>query len=243
MNPKLLNHRTQIPQSPFIHSIKTQAKRKGVSDFHERHKMSWGFPLPALSLPNGIKGKARGFPSGQKKGLTLVEMTLYVAIFSIFMSFALGFFWQMQKARIQSGVWREGKENAAQALELLKSQIRNADGLDLPGSQLGQNLSALSLTKVDGTALFDTYVKPVVVGGIALDITKLRLALPSQSAEDVTSDHVTVTRFEVSDVGGGGLPTALQIRLGLAAVNPGTDPLYDSTLDSSITVALRAENP
>ncbi len=178
----------------------------------------------------------------RKAGLTLVEMTLYIAIFSLFMSFALGFFWQMQQARIRSDIGREGKENASQALELLKSQIRNADGLDSPGSQLGQNLSVLSLAKPDGTALFETYQKPIEVGGTPLRIQKLRLALPNQPAEDITSDHVNITRFEVADVGGGD-PTALQIRLSLASVNPGSDTLYDSTLDTTATIALRTEKP
>jgi type II secretory pathway pseudopilin PulG len=181
--------------------------------------------------------------NNKSKGLTLVEMTIYIAVFSIFMSFALGFFWQMQQARVRSDVWREVKENASQALEILKSQIRNADGLDLARSQLGQNFSALSIAKADGTALFDTYLKPIEVGGTSLSILKLRLALPNQPAEDVTSDHVTVTRFEVTDVGGGGNPPALQIQLGLASVNPGSDPLYDSTLDSTTTISFRTENP
>ncbi len=170
-------------------------------------------------------------------------MVIYVAIFSIFITFALSFFWQMQQSRIRSDIWREGKENAVQALELLKSQIRNAGGLNAPGSQLDQNLGALSLNTTGGAVLFDTYLKQVDIGGITLGINKLRLALPTQPAEDVTSDHVTVTRFEVSDVGGGGMPTALRIQLALANVNPGSDPLYDSTMEFDATVGFRTENP
>ena len=177
----------------------------------------------------------------RKGGFTLVEMVVYVALFSIFISFALGFFWQMQQARIRSDIWREGKENAVQALELLKSQIRNAEGLDAPGSQLGENFSALSINTADGEALFDTYLKQVEIGGITLGINKLRLILPNQPPEDATSDHVTVTRFEVSDVGGGGIPTALQIRFALANVNPGSDPLYDSTMEFDATIGFRTE--
>ena len=179
----------------------------------------------------------------RKGGFTLVETVLYVAIFSLFISFALGFFWQMRQAQIRSVVLRETQENASQALELLKSHIRNADGLDSPDSQLGNDFSALSLNTANGVARFDTTLKPIVVGGISLSIFKLRLALPNHPAEDITSDHVTVTRFEVSDVGGGGNPTALRIRLALASVNPGSDPLYDSTLESDVTVAFRAESP
>ena len=179
----------------------------------------------------------------RKGGFTLVEMVIYVAIFSIFISFALGFFWQMQQARIRSGIWREGKENAAQALELFKHQIRNAEGLDLSGSQLGQNFSALSVNTTNGAALFDTYEKSVEVGGVSVQIRKLRLDLPNQPPSTVTSDHVTVIRLEVSDAGGGGSPTALQVRLVLANVNPGQDPLYDSTTEFDTTVAFRTENP
>lgn len=177
----------------------------------------------------------------RKGGFTLVETIVYVAIFSIFISFAMGFFWQMQQARIKSGIVREVKENAAQAIELFKSQIRNAEGLDLPGSQLGQNLGALSIIKTEGAALFDTYLKTMEVGNGSLEVRKLRFQLPNQLAEDATSDHVSVTRFEVSDVGGGGLPTALRIQMTLASVNPGNDPLYDSTMDFSTTFSFRTE--
>jgi prepilin-type N-terminal cleavage/methylation domain-containing protein len=179
----------------------------------------------------------------RKGGFTLIETVVYVAIFSIFISFALGFFWQMQQARIRSDISREIKESASQSLELLKGEVRTANGLDSPGSQLGADFSALSVLKTDGNALFDTYQKSVVVGGNPVEIRKLRLSLPHQSPEDVTSDHVTVTRFEVSDAGGGENPTALQIRLTLAAVNPGSDPLYDSAIDFSTPVSFRVENP
>ncbi|MBI5421933.1 prepilin-type N-terminal cleavage/methylation domain-containing protein [Candidatus Peregrinibacteria bacterium] len=176
-----------------------------------------------------------------QSGFTLVETIAYVAIFSIFISFALGFFWQMQQARIKSGIVREVKENAAQAFELLKTEVRNAQSVDAPGSQLGQTLGTLSLTRTDGTALFDTALKSITVGGVPLEIRKLRLRLPGQLAEDATSDHVTVARFEISDVGGAGLPTALRIQMTLASVNPGQDPLYDFTMDFDSTLSFRTE--
>lgn len=177
-------------------------------------------------------------PMRNAQGFTLIEMIVYVAILSVFFWVVLGFFMQMQAARTKSAISREIKENASQVLETLKTHVRVAASTDIGVSHFDVDPGALGLANIDGTEVFDTYTKTVLVGGVSKLIRTLRLSRPSLPAEDLTSEHVSVTSFQVSN---SGIPSNFYIRLGLSSVNPGVDPLYDSTLDLHTSVTIRNE--
>lgn len=175
-----------------------------------------------------------------KKGFTLVETIIYIAVFSVFFWVVLGFFWQLQQADIKAKISREVKENTAQVGELFKYIVRDAESVDIGSSQFGAHFGVLELVYSDGNRIFDTYTTSIIAGGQTMDIHKLRYTENGQFS-DVTSDHVDVTQFQLSDFTQGDAPHVIQMEFTLKTVNPGTDPLYDDDLSIRTTVLVRQE--
>lgn len=176
----------------------------------------------------------------RRRGFTMVEAIIYIAIFSVFFVGLIGFFWQMRQAEIDSDVKRRVKENASQVVEAFKYVVRNADSLDTGNSNLEINPSHLELVDSTGNWALGTYSKNVDVGGVSVPINTLRLFHSGEGTFDLTSGQVTVTQFEVNDLTQTD-PVVLQLKLGLDHVNPGNDPLYDHPLNVVISVLIREE--
>jgi prepilin-type N-terminal cleavage/methylation domain-containing protein len=108
-----------------------------------------------------------------RRGFTLIEMILYVALFSVFFAGIFSVFQQASDAFTKNRLSREVQENVMSAMEYVQDELRK--GAD--------------------PALFETYTQSVVVGGQNVTITKLRT---TAGPYDLTSDHVTITAFSVS---------------------------------------------
>lgn len=175
---------------------------------------------------------------GIRKGFTLVESIIYIAIASIFFTTAIGFFWQMRTSEVRADVSVEVKENAAQVLEAFKYQVRNADSVSVGKSGFGVNPGSLVLIYPDGERVFYTYNTQVIVGGREVGIQKLVLAYGGANY-DLTSDHVNITKFQVNNFTLGAQPPVLQMELDLENVNPGADSDYDDSISVRTTVNVR----
>lgn len=173
-------------------------------------------------------------------GFTLVETIIYIAIASIFFAISIGFYWQMREGDIKVGIRREIKENVSQAVESFKYFVRNADDVDLGGSQFGINPGVLVLTYPDGAIAFDTYAKNVSVGERQVEIRKLRYS-QNGNFYDITSDHVDVTDYKLSDMTADDEPEAVQMELTLSSINPNDNPDYENSLAVRTTVNIRKE--
>jgi len=174
------------------------------------------------------------------KGFTLVETIIYIAIVSIFFWVALGFFWQMKQAETTGSISREVKENTAQVIELFRQAVRNGENVNEGASQFGIDPGSLTLVYPGGNRVFDTYEKSVTIGGVSVDVRKLRLTYGGQSY-DLTSDRVDVDQFLLSNFTQGAEPNVVQMEFQLSNVNPGGDPDYDESLSARITANVRQE--
>ena len=173
-------------------------------------------------------------------GFTLVETIIYIAIASIFFTVSIGFYWQMREGDIKVGIRREIKENSSQAVESFKYFVRNADNVDIRGSQFGINPGILVLTYPDGAVALDTYTKNVSVGERQVEIHKLRYT-QNGNLYDITSDHVDVTEFKLSDLTLADEPKAVQMELTLSSINPSGNQNYENSLSVQTTVNIRKE--
>ncbi len=180
--------------------------------------------------------------SPRKRGFTLVETILYLGIASVFIAFMIGFYWQMRQGGVQASISTEVKENGSQAVELIKFTARNGEGLNQVGSAFDSHPGVLELDYSDGNRRFETYQKNVTVGGSSVTIRKLRFNHVGSSINDITSDHVDVVDFQVSDYTVGGEPESFQIDLTLNHVNPGSDPVYDESFSTRGTFNIRSED-
>jgi len=179
-------------------------------------------------------------PPLNKKGFTLVETIIYIAIVSVFLWAALGFFWQMKQAETKGDIMREVKENMAQAAEQFRQTVRNAEDMNEGVSQFGVNPGVLSLVYPGGSRVFDTYTKNVTMGGESVAVQKLRLTYGGESY-DLTSDRVDVSQFLLTNVTQAGGPDAVQFEFQLSSLNPGGDPDYDALLTTQLTAHVRQE--
>ncbi len=166
-------------------------------------------------------------------------MIIYVVIFSMILLAVVQLFWQSQVSEVKGRYSREVSENTAQVVEIFKHYIRTAEGLDPFQFAFDTDPGALILVR-NGTALFDTYTKNVVIGGKSVDIRKLRLTENGDSV-DITSDHVNVKNFVLSSLAEGDDPASLELYLTLGSVNPSQDPLFDYELDVRTNVTVRKE--
>lgn len=80
-----------------------------------------------------------------KAGFTLIEIILYIALVSIFISGAIHFAWDIVYARAKSGVEREVNENLRIASDRISYEIRNASAINSISS------SSLCLGSSDAT--------------------------------------------------------------------------------------------
>ncbi len=174
------------------------------------------------------------------EGFTLVETIVYIAIASIFLWGALGFFWQLKQAEAKGDVMREVKENTAQAVEQFRQTVRNAEEVNEGASSFGADPGALSLVYAGGSRVFDTYTKNITVGGAPITIRKLRLTYGGESY-DLTSDQVEIDQFLLANVTQASGPDAVRLAFQLSSVNPGGDPDYDASLAVQMTAQVRQE--
>ncbi|MBN1258337.1 type II secretion system protein [Candidatus Peregrinibacteria bacterium] len=172
-------------------------------------------------------------------GFTLVEMIIYIVIFTMILLAIVRLFWQSQVSEVKGRYSREITENAARVVDVFKYYVRSADGVDPFQFVFDTDPGVLILVR-NGTVLFDTYTKNVVIGGKSTDIRKLRLTENGESA-DLTSDHVNVDNFVLSSLAQGDAPDSLELYLTLSSANPGQDPLYDYELDVRTNVSVRKE--
>jgi hypothetical protein len=170
-----------------------------------------------------------------------VEMIIYIAIFATVLFVIVQLFWQVQLSDIKGRVSRETKENASQAVEIFKHYVRQADDMNTGDSVFGSNPGVLSLENGE-TITIDTYTKDVMVGGKTQTIRKLRLTEGGNPALDITSDHVNVDNFILTDLTQGDVPDAVLMDLTISEVNPGGDPLYEHSFSIQTGAVIRNES-
>lgn len=174
-------------------------------------------------------------------GFTLIEMIIYIALFSIVLGVIIQLFWQVRISAEKGGIARELKENAAQIMEVIKYQIRNSEGIDNAGSSFGVNPGTLAIqNNADGNTI-DIYEKNVEAGGKSVTLRKLRLTENGADSYDLSSDRTDIEKFQITDLSPPGKPDTVQIELALKSVNPGSDPQYARALDIRSSFSVRKE--
>ncbi len=174
------------------------------------------------------------------QGFTLVEMILYVGIFAVVLSLIVQLFWQVQITESRTRLNREVKVNMAQAMELMKDTVRNSNTVDEGASTFLSHPGTLTVDNALDTE-FDTYTKNVTLGDEEISIRKLRMT-EGFNSYDVTSDHVDVTNFVITNKTAASGPDSVQIELTIEAVSTNTDEDFNASLSSKSTYNVRQEN-
>ena len=83
-----------------------------------------------------------------KRGFTLIEMILYIAIVSIFLTGLVYFTWDLIYGRLKSYIQQEVNQNIRFASARIIYEIRNAKSVNSPTSGSSETLS-LTMSKVN----------------------------------------------------------------------------------------------
>ena len=158
-----------------------------------------------------------------KKGLTLVEVVVFVAVFSIILLVVVSSLFWMSSSGFKTKADREAGENARRVLEIMNYEIRGAKSIYTPtttSNQLSLETSRYLLVGENGTFV------DFFLCGSAICFKK-----ESQNPISLTSDSVQVTNLSFLQILNNGKPS-IKINLTVNYNN-------DSSVSLNSTVSLR----
>ena len=135
----------------------------------------------------------------KKNGFTLIELILYIAIFSIIMIGLVQVSWTVIGAGSKSSVQEEVFSQARYLSEKLKYEIRNANGINIGTSNFDTNLassSALQLSLIQDAPDNPTIIN--VSSGKA-QIKKGSAAAVSLNSNDTVVQDLTFSNYSSGD--------------------------------------------
>lgn len=110
------------------------------------------------------------------KGFTLIEMIIYIVIFSLFSIFTINTLLTMTRTFTETRVNRDLIQSGNTALEKISREIRGAESISPTGSVFGSSYGALALVVPDGAS-----TKTVQITGSSTGITYSENGGTSQS--------------------------------------------------------------
>ena len=144
-----------------------------------------------------------------KKGLTLVEVVVFVAVFSIILLVVVSSLFWMSSSGFKTKADREAGENARRVLEIMNYEIRGAKSIYTPTTT--SNQLSLETSRYLSVGENGTFVDFFLCGS-AICFKK-----ESQNPISLTSDSVQVTNLQFSQVLNGTIPS-IKINLTVSSV-------------------------
>jgi prepilin-type N-terminal cleavage/methylation domain-containing protein len=151
-----------------------------------------------------------------KKGFTLIEFMLYIAIVGVMLAVTAGSSLQILLNREKLAVIEEVSHNARFSLEKIIATVRNAQAINSPAP--AASASSLSL-QMANAALNPTVFD--LSGGV------IRITEGAGSAVDLTTNEVTISTLLFSNISYGSTPGTVRIQITAEATNPGSRPEHD----------------
>lgn len=143
------------------------------------------------------------------KGLTLIELLLYVSASSIILLITSLFLAALLQSRIKNQTIAEVEQQGLQVMQLITQTARNADSINSPTP--GASDSSLSLNTY--TALNNPTIFDLLSGAI-------RIKEGSGAVVPLTNSRVAASALTFSNLSWSSTPGAIRIQFTLAHVNP-----------------------
>jgi len=179
-----------------------------------------------ISLTIGMT--LHGMECNMKKGFTLIEMLLYLAILSVVVLALSSFLLLSYTSRVKGGVIAEVEQQGSQTMSIIAQNIRNAQSITAPIAGISSN--SLTLTEFTGAvspSIFDQ-------SGNTLRITE-GAAIPI----NITSNRVIVSSLNFQNLSRPNTPGIVQIKFTLTHVNPDNRGEYIYSKSFTSTASLR----
>ncbi len=169
-----------------------------------------------------------GIKCSMKKGFTLVETLLYLAILSIVVLSFSSFMFLAYASRAKAAVVAEVEQQGNQIMSLIAQNIRNAVSVSSPAPGGTANfLTLIEYTPALSPTTFDQS------GNI------MRVREGASVAINLTSDRVIAPDISFRNVSRPGTPGAVQIRFRLTYINSSNRNEYSYSKIFTSTVSLR----
>ena len=168
-----------------------------------------------------------------RKGFTLVEILIYIAVLAIIIAAVSSFIlWQISSGA-KSRAIREARYNAERALLIMTQEIREAKSVYTPtatSTQLSLEISH-SLPAGETSAFVDFFL-------CGAGKTTLCVKRESEDALVLTSDRVEVSQLEFLQIST--TTPSIQINLKMNYKNPQDRPEYRASINITSTFSLRS---
>jgi len=172
------------------------------------------------------------------RGFTFIELLVYVATLAVIMLAISSFFLWSNKANTKSKANREVLDNANRVIEIISSEIKEADSIYTPTTVFDSSPGQLSLATTkylpvnEGASYIDFYLC-----GTQRNI--LCMKKESQSSVAITSDRVEVSNLTFKQIATSSSAFSIQINLTIRYKNPNNKPEYQASMETTTTVSLR----
>ena len=169
-----------------------------------------------------------------KKGFTLIEVLIYIAVLVVIITAVSAFFLWGIRSNSKTRVMRETLDNSTRAMEVLTREIKEAFSIYTETSTFDSNPGQLSLetTKYLPTGESTTYID------FYLCNDQLCLKKESQDPVALTSDKVKVTNLVFSRVITNEIPS-VQVNLTVDYNDLTGQPEYQASVNLTSTISLR----
>ena len=168
-----------------------------------------------------------------KRGFTLMEILIYIAVLAIIVSAVSGFLVWAIKSNTKAMAMREVSDNARRSMEMMSYEIREAKSIYTPTSTSTQLSLETTHYLPSGETL--TYIDFYLCGAAT---TTLCLKKESQDPIALTSDMVEVNNLEFIQIAT--TTPSIQINLRINFKNPQNRPEYRAEISLTLTTSLRS---
>ncbi|MFA5076441.1 MAG: hypothetical protein WC480_03435 [Patescibacteria group bacterium] len=151
------------------------------------------------------------FRAENKKGFTVIELVLYIAITASILLVVSNFVFMILNARVKGQVIAEVEQQGIQVMQTITQTIRNSTGVTAPA--IGSSAAALTLTMTDITKTPTTF--SLSNSGI-ISITEGALAATAA----LTNDRVVVSDLIFSNWAISGTNDLVRVQFTVTYLNP-----------------------
>lgn len=175
------------------------------------------------------------------KGLTLLEMVIYIGLLTLAVPGAVAFLLRLQQSSIQADARMRMEQTAAVVLSEMQNSLTAADAISTSSSTLNTTFSTLHFTNDSGTIIIiDAPSTTATFPGGTQTVRRLRMQVGANPAVFLTDPEIDVTEWNVVALrNAGGTLTGLRISMDYAMLFADTNAYRHAKFSGDTTIGLQ----
>ena len=162
-----------------------------------------------------------------KKGFTLIEFLIYIAIVGSILVLMTGFFWNIVFGSVKENSYQEIQQNGRFAMTKITQEIKKANEINNPLPGNSADFLSLAMANPDfNPTIFD------------LNEGELRITQGTTGSFELTTDRVIVSNLLFTNLSYPDTPGTIRIEMRINHLNPANRSEYEALIDFKSTVSL-----